>query len=208
MMKLLKQLGIALVVLAALIAPASASDSKAVIKVALLDMSALMNYGVSGYGGGGYGMMGPGTAGQGGYGMPGYGMGQGGYGMMGPGMMGQWGYGGMGPGMMGPGMMTIRIDKPSVKAGTVTFEVINWSRSLIHEVVVVAVDNPSVPLPYDYSQGRVMEEQVKSIGEVTDLEPNAAGSVELTLAPGSYLLICNVAGHYAAGMAAPLSVTP
>ena len=60
MMKQLKQLGIALVVLAALVAPASASDSKDVIKVALLDMSALMNYGMSGYGGGGYGMMGPG----------------------------------------------------------------------------------------------------------------------------------------------------
>jgi uncharacterized cupredoxin-like copper-binding protein len=30
----------------------------------------------------------------------------------------------------------------------------------------------------------------------------------VTLAAGSYLLICNLPGHYAAGMAVPLNVTP
>jgi hypothetical protein len=45
--------------------------------------------------------------------------------MMGMGMMGQ--------GMMGFGMMTIRADVPSVKAGPVTFNVINWSRSVVHK---------------------------------------------------------------------------
>jgi uncharacterized cupredoxin-like copper-binding protein len=120
--------------------------------------------------------------------------------MMGPGMM-------MGQGVMG-GMMSIRVDKPTVKAGTATLEVTNWSRSVLHEMLVVAVDNPNAPLPYDYPQARVPEDQVKVLGEVADLEPNGTKIFEVKLTSGSYQLICNLPGHYAAGMVAPLSVTP
>ena len=109
--------------------------------------------------------------------------------------------------MMG-GMMSMRLDQPSVKAGKVTFEVTNWSRSVLHEMIIVAVDNPSAPLPYDYAQARIPEEQVKVLGEAGDLQPNTSTTVELTLSAGSYLLICNLPGHYAAGMVAALNVTP
>ena len=176
----------ALLILTAYVSAAAAADEKATVKVALIDMSTLMPTGMTGYG-----MMGPGMMGQG----------QG----MSPGM---GGYGMMGPGMMGGGMMSIRIDKPTVKAGTVTFDVTNWSKSVLHEMLVVSVDNPSAPLPYDYAQGRVPEEQVKVLGEAADLQPNMSKTVEIALQPGSYLLICNVPGHYAAGMVAPITVTP
>ena len=63
------------------------------------------------------------------------------------------------------GMMSIRLDKMTVKAGVVTFDVTNWSRSVLHEVLVVSVDNPTAPLPYDYPQARVPEDQVKVLGE-------------------------------------------
>jgi uncharacterized cupredoxin-like copper-binding protein len=112
--------------------------------------------------------------------------------MMGPGMM-------MGQGMMG-GMMSIRVDKPTVKEGTVTVEVTNWSRSVLHEMLIISVDSPTAPLPYDYPQARVPEDQVKVLGEVADLEPNVTKAVEVTLSPGWYLLICNLSGHYASGM--------
>jgi len=210
----------ALFALAAVVAPAYAADEKSTVKVALLDMSSHMPAGMMQYG-----MMGPGMMGQGmmGQGMMGQGMmgpGMMGPGMMGPGMMGQ-GQGMMGqgspyPGMMGPGMMgmmmnsmmSIRVDKSSIKAGAVTFDVTNWSRSVLHEVLIISVDNPNAPLPYDYAQARVPEEQVKVLGEAGDLEPNASKTLDLTLAPGSYLLVCNVPGHYAAGMVAALNVTP
>jgi uncharacterized cupredoxin-like copper-binding protein len=154
-------------------------------------------------------MMYPGMMGQG---MMGQGMM--GQGMMGQGMMGQgtmdYGMRGgsnmMGNGMMS-GMMSIRIDQATVKAGAIEFEVTNWSRSVLHEMLIVSVDNPNAPLPYDYAQARIPEEQVKVLGEVGDLQPNAFQSLNVTLAPGSYLLICNVAGHYAAGMATPFTVT-
>jgi uncharacterized cupredoxin-like copper-binding protein len=174
----------AFLISAALLSSSWAADEASTVRVALLDMSSVMPAGMAGYG-----MMGPGMMGQ----VPG---------MMGPGMMG----GMMGPGMMMGRMMSIRTDKASVKTGTVTFEVTNWSRSVLHEVLVVAVDGPAVPLPYDYVQARVPEEQIKIVGEAADLQPSASKTLEIALAPGSYLLICNLAGHYAAGMVTPFTV--
>jgi uncharacterized cupredoxin-like copper-binding protein len=128
-----------------------------------------------------------------------------GRGMMGWGGQGQQGQGNnWGPGMMG---MAVRIDHDTVKAGQVRFDVTNWSRGMIHEMMIVAVDNPQAPLPYDYTQTKVAEDQVKVLGDTENLQPNASKSLEVTLAPGTYLLICNVPGHYAAGMVTPLSVT-
>ncbi len=140
--------------------------------------------------------------------------------MMGPGygqgMMGQ-GYGpgngqGYGPGygMMGHGMMggmSLRANVSSVKAGKVTFDVTNLSRSVVHEMIVVAVENANAPLPYDYNTGQIPEKQVKMLGETDEMEPNAEKTITLDLKPGTYLLICNVPGHYAAGMWTPLTVT-
>jgi uncharacterized cupredoxin-like copper-binding protein len=128
-----------------------------------------------------------------------------GHGMMGQGMMG---YGMMGPGMMMGGMMAVRTDHSSVKAGTIHFDVTNWSQGVLHELIIVAVDNPQAILPYDYSKAKVAEDQVKVLGDTGDLQPGTSYAFDLALAPGAYLLFCNVPGHYAAGMVTPLTVTP
>jgi uncharacterized cupredoxin-like copper-binding protein len=199
---------------------AVAADPSATVRVALLDMTAVAGPGA------GVGMMAPGGGGSpwGGYGwgngMMGGGGGGWGPGMTGGGMMGNgpagggmmggggWGGGMMGGGMMGRGMMSIRADSTSVKAGAIVFDVTNWSRSLTHEMAVVAVDGADAPLPYDYNAMRVVEEQVTMAGETGELAPSASKTLELTLKPGSYLLICNLPGHYAAGMALPFTVAP
>ena len=105
------------------------------------------------------------------------------------------------------GGMSLRTNISSVKAGKVTFDVTNLSRSIVHEMIVVAVENPNAPLPYDYSTGQIPEKQVKMLGETEEMEPNAEKTISLDLKPGNYLLICNVPGHYAAGMWTPLTVT-
>jgi uncharacterized cupredoxin-like copper-binding protein len=167
----------------------SAADAATKVKVALFDMSAAAPFGVSGPGpgAGGFGMMGRG-------------------GMMGGGMMG-WGPG-PGGGMMMNGMMSVRADTTTVAAGQVDFDVTNWSRSIVHEMLVVAVDAPDAPLPYDYTNQIVVENQIKSLGETSELPPNSSEVLSLDLPAGNYLLICNVAGHYAAGMVLPFTVTP
>ena len=181
-----------------LMAPANAVD-QAAVKVFLIDMTAM------------FGPAGGPVAGGPGSGMMGQGYGQG-YGMMGPGygqgMMGQGfgpGYGWMGRGMMGG--MSVRTNVTSVKAGNVTFDVTNLSRSIVHEMIVVVVENSNAPLPYDYNTGQIPEKQVKMLGETEEMQPNAEKTITLDLKPGAYLLICNVPGHYAAGMWTPLTVT-
>lgn len=168
----------------------AAAGGETTIKVALTDLSASAGMGPMGQ----Y-MMGPGS--EGAQVMTGNGTMRPGYGW-GPGTMGQW----------TTGMMAIRIDHDTVKAGKVIFDVTNWSRKLPHELLVVVVYDPTAALPYDYNQAQVKEEQVKVLGDTSELQPNASHTLELTLAPGSYLLICNVPGHYAAGMATPLLVRP
>jgi len=168
-------------------APALAADQVTEIRVALLDMTSNLGEGPVGAN---WGAMRHGMSGQGG-------------GRFGPG----WGMMGRG-GMMGYGPMAIRIDHATAKAGEVRFHVTNWSLSIIHEMIVVAVDNADAPLPYDPATERVREDQVKILGEAGEMQPNGSRDLDVKLAPGSYLLFCNVPGHYAAGMVASLTVTP
>lgn len=214
----------------------AAEETLPTVRVALLDMSSLMGPGMMGPGwrsrmapgggwvmGPGYGTgMGPGTMGPG-VSPPGYGPGMGpqGYGPgMGPGMMGPgWGWGGgpmpgwaaqhmMGPGGAMMGMMSIRTSTATARAGKVRFEVANYSTNLLHEMEVVAVEDINGALPYDYNAGKVTIEKAREKGEVEDLKPNDMKVLELTLSAGNYLLVCNLPGHYAAGMVAPFTVTP
>jgi uncharacterized cupredoxin-like copper-binding protein len=123
-------------------------------------------------------------------------------GSSGPGMKGP------GRGMTGRGMMAIRTSVSSVKAGKVVFDVSNLSRSLEHEMVVIAVNRPDARLPYDSKRQRVIEKDVKVMGETEDMKPESSKTIALTLPAGNYMLVCNIPGHYAAGMVAPFTVTP
>jgi uncharacterized cupredoxin-like copper-binding protein len=38
------------------------------------------------------------------------------------------------------------------------------------------------------------------MGEVSELDPGKSGSLTLTLDAGTYMLFCNLPGHYMAGM--------
>ena len=74
-------------------------------------------------------------------------------------------------------------------------------------MVIIAVNSPSSKLPYDYSQSEVRENQVKVVGDTSELKPNESKTIQLHLEPGTYMLICNVPRHYALGMASTLVVS-
>jgi uncharacterized cupredoxin-like copper-binding protein len=104
--------------------------------------------------------------------------------------------------------MAMRLDHRAVHAGRVRLDVVNRSARLVHELVLVRLDGPHQHLPFDAGENAVDEHGIHSLGEVPDLAPGAQGVLEVTLTPGSYLLICNQPGHYRAGMQAPLLVAP
>ncbi len=103
--------------------------------------------------------------------------------------------------------MSLVIDKPTVKAGSATFVVHNDAMSEEHEMVLVKLKSADETIPVDTAKNRIDEKKLKSVGEVSDLKPRKNGMLKAKLTPGTYLLFCNIKGHYAAGMQARLTVT-
>ena len=97
-------------------------------------------------------------------------------------------------------MLDVRADRTEVPAGKVTFEATNMSKSIVHEMIVSPVPNGNKPLPYDGNMNKVDEDAAGHLGEVSELDPGKTGSLTLTLAPGKYVMFCNIPGHYAMGM--------
>ncbi len=136
---------------------------------------------------------------------------------MGGGMMGgPSGTGSMmgGSGRIGMGMARVLANPGVVAAGTVSLRVVNQGAAT-HELVVL-------PLPAGQAagaravgaDGRV--DETGSLGEASrscaagegdGIAAGATGWVTLTLQAGRYELVCNLPGHYAAGMHAELDVT-
>jgi uncharacterized cupredoxin-like copper-binding protein len=54
---------------------------------------------------------------------------------------------------------------------------------------------------------KVDEDKAGDKGEVSEFDPGKSGALTVNLKPGKYLLICNVPGHFAAGMWSPFEVT-
>ena len=103
--------------------------------------------------------------------------------------------------------MGIKATPASASAGIVSFKVTNTSKDTVHEMIVMYLADPTKPLPYIEGDKRVDEDKAGDKGEVSELDPGTSGSLTVALKPGKYLLICNVAGHYAAGMWTEFEVT-
>ena len=149
--------------------------------------------------------------------MPGTMMGPGiGPGMMGLGPGGQYGPGAPAQAYQWPGMpmMRLLISPTTVPAGQVSFRVVN-AGAWIHELIVL-------PLEADQGIGQRRVEadnrvdESASVGHVEGscgaekghgIDSGATGWTTITLAPGRYELICNIAGQYRAGMYAQLEAT-
>lgn len=109
----------------------------------------------------------------------------------------------MGMGMggdMGKATMFLKANPATVKAGEVTFQVLNESKTVVHEMILAAVADAAKPMPFNQNENRVDEDKAGDLGEVSELEPGKSGTLTVTLKPGTYLLYCNIPGHYMAGM--------
>ena len=110
---------------------------------------------------------------------------------------------GLGIGMhgdMSQAKMGIAVNPKIATTGTVRFDVTNLASGLVHEVQVARINDENQALPYDQSRNKVDAEGLQTLGAVSEIMPNKSASLILDLAPGKYLLFCNVAGHFMAGM--------
>ena len=102
--------------------------------------------------------------------------------------------------------MGIAVNPKLATPGEVRLDVTNLASSLVHEVQVARITDEAQVLTYDQSRNKVDTEGLQVLGSVAEIMPNKSASLILDLAPGKYLLFCNVAGHYMAGMWATIEV--
>jgi uncharacterized cupredoxin-like copper-binding protein len=100
------------------------------------------------------------------------------------------------------GMESMHMDLSAneIKTGKVTFNVTNTSQNLVHEFVVAKPDKPIELLPYDEGKREVKEDAIGVVNEIENIGPGRSGALTLNLEPGRYILLCNIAGHFKAGM--------
>lgn len=101
----------------------------------------------------------------------------------------------------------VGIDANEAKAGDVTFTITNQG-TIQHEFLVVKTDYKPGEIPFEKGAKRFSEEDpgLKVIDEIPEWEVGQTKTLKVTLEPGSYQVLCNIEGHYKAGMWAPLTV--
>ena len=101
----------------------------------------------------------------------------------------------------------VREDAAVVPAGTVSFRVRNQGPTS-HELIVVRTDRAPDKLPLQGDGLTVNEEGpgVALIDEAEALDIDDRQTLVLDLAPGHYVMYCNLEGHYLGGMHAALAV--
>ena len=94
-------------------------------------------------------------------------------------------------------------DHPAVAAGHVVIGIRNHA-AMLHELKVIKTDLAPDQLPVDGATAKAKEDG--KVGELLNISAGASRKLVLELAPGKYVLICNVAGHYQLGMRVGLEV--
>jgi hypothetical protein len=98
-----------------------------------------------------------------------------------------------------------RSGRQQLRSGDVRFAVSNRGPDT-HELLVVRTDGSRLPLRAD---GLTVDEDAVKSATVATLDGRGAGTAEnlrAHLAPGRYVLFCNMAGHYLGGMHVDLVV--
>jgi uncharacterized cupredoxin-like copper-binding protein len=101
----------------------------------------------------------------------------------------------------------LRRDVAVVPAGTVRFRILNQGPTT-HEVSVIRTDRAPDKLPLQ-RDGLTINEDAPGMDFINEAEGIDIGdrrTLVLRLAPGNYVLYCNMEGHYLGGMHAALTV--
>lgn len=96
------------------------------------------------------------------------------------------------------GALTLELDQQSAKAGPATFNIHNDAAAEEHEMVLVKLKSADEKISVNKKKDRVVE-KLESLGKVEGLKPGQHGELKANLRPGTYLLLCNIKGHYSAG---------
>lgn len=99
----------------------------------------------------------------------------------------------------------INLSTTTLKAGEITFNIQNTSTDLEHEFVIVDTDLAPADMPLN-DDGDVDEDQITVVDEQEAIQAGESATLTVTLAPGHYVIMCNLPGHFAQGMHVEITV--
>jgi len=97
----------------------------------------------------------------------------------------------------------------TIRAGSVILEAANFG-TIQHELLVFRSDLPPSGYPLD-KNGDIVEDGpgISLVSDGDNIDPGKTQTRTVDLAqPGSYLFVCNIPGHFKAGMFSAVTVTP
>jgi uncharacterized cupredoxin-like copper-binding protein len=99
----------------------------------------------------------------------------------------------------------ITLNTPTVKAGVVKFGIRNLG-TMVHDFDLIKTDLAPDKLPIDTASAKANTDGL--VKQMINIAQGRATTVDADLAPGHYVIICNVASHYQLGMRTELTVQP
>ena len=96
------------------------------------------------------------------------------------------------------------LDSSTVAAGAVSFAITNEGVKN-HEFVVMSTDLANDQL--EMTGDEANEDAYTVIDEIEDIPGGETATLNVTLEPGHYVIICNLEGHYRMGMRSEITVT-
>ncbi len=92
----------------------------------------------------------------------------------------------------------------TVTGSRIVFDTTNTAEELVHEIEVFSGGTHGAVLPVSNSVADTAG--LTLLDEIEDIVPGATATLTVDLAPGTYLVVCNLPGHYELGMWAYLTV--
>ena len=100
---------------------------------------------------------------------------------------------------------SITLNTPTVKSGVVKFGIRNLG-TMVHDFNLIKTDLAPDKLLIDTAAGKAKTDGL--VKQMINIAQGRATTVDADLAPGHYVIICNVASHYQLGMRTELTVQP
>ncbi len=101
---------------------------------------------------------------------------------------------------------SVEVDANTAETGEVTFTVTNEG-TIGHEFLVVKTDIPDGEIPLVGDAFEEPSDGIEVIDEIGEFPAGETQTLTLNLESGTYQLVCNLSGHYAAGMHTIFTVT-
>ncbi len=97
----------------------------------------------------------------------------------------------------------ITLNPASIKAGTIKFGIRNGG-TMGHGFEIIRTDLAIGKLPIDVGAGKAKEDGL--VRQIKSILPGKIATLSVDLQAGTYVIICNVSGHYQLGMRSALRV--